>query len=146
MKHSKSSYSIFCCSISDIWSLVPPAPAFQCICGNAIYFVCDGLCESREACMCNNGSNEAFGEKLFNFLLFNFRYFVLCYFTSLRSLSFVTLQSMKAAMGCMGQEKLACAIRVEMKHFERSYSTLCCSISVILSSFTPPSIVHRHLW
>ena len=29
--------------------------------------------------MCNNGSNEAFGEKVFNFLLSNFPYLVLCH-------------------------------------------------------------------
>ena len=29
--------------------------------------------------MCNKGRNEAFGEKLFNFMLPNFRYFVLCH-------------------------------------------------------------------
>ena len=33
--------------------------------------------------------------------------------------------SIMLAMGSVGQEKLACAIRVEMKHLERSYSTLC---------------------
>ena len=40
------------------------------------------------------------------------------------------------AMGSICQEKFACAIRFEMKHLERSYSTLCCSISDILS-FAP---------
>ena len=47
-------------------------PAFTCICGNAIHYDCDwdGVCGSREACMCNKGLNEAFGEKLFKFMLF----------------------------------------------------------------------------
>ena len=42
------------------------------------------------------------------------------------------------AMGSKGQEKLTCAIRVEMKHLERSYSTLCCSVSDNFSFVTPP--------
>ena len=36
------------------------------------------------------------------------------------------------AMGSVGQEKLACAIKVTMKHLERSYSTLCGSVLVSL--------------
>ena len=94
--------------------------------------------------MCNNGSNEAFEEKLFIFLLFNFRYLVLCPPTPLRSHAFVAMQYIMLAMGYTGQEKLACAIRVEMKHLERSYSTLCCLISDILSFVTPPPCVHRY--
>ena len=31
--------------------------------------------------MCNKGLNEAFGEKLFNFMLFSFGYLVICYST-----------------------------------------------------------------
>ena len=50
----------------------------------------------------------------------------------------MAMQSIMLAMGSGGQEKLARAIRVEMKHLERSYSTLCCSISDILSFVTPP--------
>ena len=42
------------------------------------------------------------------------------------------------AMGSVGQEMLAGAIRVEMKHLDRSYSTLCCSVSDIFSFVTPP--------
>ena len=132
-----------CCSISDILSFVTPPPAFTGICGNAIHYACNGICVSREACMCNNGSNEPFGEKLFNFLLLNFQYFVLCHPTPLRSQAFVAMQSIMLAMGSVGQEKLACAIRVEMNHLERSYSTLCCSISDILSFVTPPPCVHK---
>ena len=62
--------------------------------------------------MCNNGSNEAFGEKLFNFLLFNSRYLVLCHPTPLCSHAFVAMHSIMLVMGSVGQEKLACAIRV----------------------------------
>ena len=63
--------------------------------------------------MCNNGSNEAFEEKLFNFMLFNFRYLVLCPPTPLCSHAFVAMQSIMLAMGSVGQEKLACAIMVQ---------------------------------
>ena len=66
--------------------------------------------------MCNNASNEAFGEKLFNVLLFNFRYLVLCHPTPLRSHVFVAMHSIMLAMDSVGQEKLACAIMVQMKH------------------------------
>ena len=62
--------------------------------------------------MCNNGLNEAFGEKLFTFMLFSFRYFVLCHPTPLRSHTFVAMHSIMLAMGSVGQEKLACAIKV----------------------------------
>ena len=58
------------------------------------------------SCMCNNGSNEPFGEKLFNFLLLNFQYFVLCHPTPLHSQAFVAMQSIMLAMGSVGQEKL----------------------------------------
>ena len=43
-------------------------------------------------------------------------------------------------MGSVGQMKLAYAIRVEMKHLERSYSTLGCSVSDIFSFVTPPPL------
>ena len=62
--------------------------------------------------MCNNGLNEAFGEKLFNFMLFSFRYFVLCHPTPLRSHVFVAMHSIMLAMGSVGQEKPPCAIKV----------------------------------
>ena len=58
-------------------------PAFACICGNAIHYAWDGVFGSREARMCNKGFNEAFGEKLFNFMLFTFEYLVLCHPTPL---------------------------------------------------------------
>ena len=86
--------------------------------------------------MFNKGSNEAFGEKSFNFMQFSFRYFVLCHPTPLRSLACVAMQSIVLAMRSVGQMKLAYAIRVEMKHLERSYSTLRCSVSDILSVVT----------
>ena len=79
-------------------------------------------------------------------MLLSFRYFFLCHPTPLRSHAFVAMQSIMLAMGSAGQEKLACAIRVEMKRLERSYSTLCCSVSDIFSFVTPPPSVHRHLW
>ena len=62
--------------------------------------------------MCNIGLNEAFGEKLFNFMLFSFRYLVLCQPTPLRSYALVAMQSIMLAMGFVGQEKFACAIKV----------------------------------
>ena len=69
-----------------------------------------------------------------------------CHPPPLRSQAFVAMQSIMLAMGFVGQEKLECAIRVEMKHLERSYSTLCGLISDILSFVTQPPCVHRHLW
>ena len=41
------------------------------------------------------------------------------------------------------EENLACAIKVQMKHLERSYSTLCCSVSDIWSFVTPPTCVYK---
>ena len=146
MKLFERSYSTLWCSVSDILFFVTPPPAFTGICGNAIHYNCDGVCGSREACMCNKGWNEAFGEKLSNFRLLSFRYFVLCHPTPLRSQAFVSMQYIRVAMGSVGQEKLACAIRVETKNLERSYPTLCCSASDILSFVTPPPCVHRHLY
>ena len=87
--------------------------------------------------MCNKGFNEAFGEKLFNFMLFTFGYLVLCHPTPLCSHAFDAMQSIMLEMGSVGQGKLACAIRASMKHLERSYSTLCCSVSDIWSFITP---------
>ena len=63
----------------------------------------------------------------------------------LRSQAFAAMQSIMLAMGSGGQEKLACAIRIEMKHLERSYSTLSCSISDILSFVTPLPCVYKKL-
>ena len=62
--------------------------------------------------MCNKGLNEAFGEKLFNFMLFSLRYLVLCHPTPLCSHAFVAMHSIMFAMGSVGQEKLACALNV----------------------------------
>ena len=69
------------------------------------------VCGSREACLFNNGLIEAFGEKLFIFMLSSFRYLVLCHPTPLRSHAFVAVQSLMLAMGSVGQEKFACAIK-----------------------------------
>ena len=55
------------------------------------------------------------------------------------------MQSKMLVMGSVGQEKLACAIRVEMKPLERSYSTLCCPISDILFFVTPPLPPHQSI-
>ena len=67
-----------------------------------------------------------------------FPIFFLCHPTPLRTQAFVAMQSIMLAMGSVGQMMLAYAIRVEMKHLERSYSTLCCSVSDIFSFVTPP--------
>ena len=61
--------------------------------------------------MCNKGLNEAFGEKLFNFMLFSLGYLVICHPTPLRSHAFVAMQSIMFEMGSVDQGKLACAIR-----------------------------------
>ena len=61
--------------------------------------------------MCNKGLNEAFGEKLFNFMLFNLGYLVICHPTPLRSYAFFAMHSVMLEMGYVGQGKLACAIR-----------------------------------
>ena len=76
------------------------------------FYAWDGVCGSREACMCNKGLNEAFGEKLFNFMLFNLGYLVICHPTPLRSHAFVAMQSIMLEMGSVGQGKLLYAIRV----------------------------------
>ena len=60
--------------------------------------------------MCNMSLNEAFQEKLLNFMLFTFRYLVICHPTSLRSHAFVAMQSIMLEMGSVRQEELACAI------------------------------------
>ena len=60
--------------------------------------------------MCNKSLNEAFGEKLFNFMLFTFRHLVICHPVPLRSHACVAMQSIMLEMGSVGQEKLACAI------------------------------------
>ena len=61
--------------------------------------------------MCNKGLTEAFGEKLFKFMLFTFRYLVLCHPTTLRSHAFDAMQLIMLEMGSVGQGELACAIR-----------------------------------
>ena len=53
-------------------------------------------------------------------------YFVLFHPTPLRLQDIVAMHSTKLAMGSVGQKKLASAIRVRLKHFAGSYSTLCC--------------------
>ena len=62
------------------------------------------------------------------------------------SMAFVAMQSIMLAMGSVCQEKLAYAIRMEMKHLEKSYSTLCCSIHDILFFLNQPTCVHSHFW
>ena len=106
MKHLERSYSTLCCSVSHICSFVTPSPCVHMHLRNAIHYVCDGICESREACMCNKGLKEAFGEKLFNFMLFSFRYLVLCHPIFLRSHAFVAMQSIMLTMESVGRKKL----------------------------------------
>ena len=48
------------------------------------------------------------------------------------------MHSIMIAMGSVGEEKLSCAIMVQMKHLERRYSPFCCSISDIWSFVTSP--------
>ena len=62
--------------------------------------------------MCNKGLIEAFGDKLFNFILFSFGYLVLYHPTPLPPHAFVAMQSIMSAMGSVGQGKLACVIKV----------------------------------
>ena len=57
-------------------------------------------------------------------MLFNLGYLVICHPTPLRSHAFVAMQPIMLEMGSVGQGKLACVIRFQMKHLERSYSTL----------------------
>ena len=69
---------------------------------------------SREACMCNKGLNEAFGETLFNFILCCSVSDIWSLVTPspLRSHAFVVMQSIMLAIGSVGQGKLAYAIKV----------------------------------
>ena len=46
----------------------------------------------------------------------------------------------------VGQEKLACALRVEINHLERNYSTLCCYNFRYLFLCHPTPCVYWHLW
>ena len=135
-------------SSSTLWifgSLSAHRPAFTCIWGNAIPYACDGICWSSEACFCQKGLNEAFWKKLFNFMLLSSGYFVLCHPCPLRLQEIVAMPYLMLAMGSVGQMKLASAIGVWLKHFERSYSTLCCWIPGILSFLTPPLCVYKKL-
>ena len=111
LKQLRESYETLCCQFPIFCPLLPHPPAFTCICGNALHYVCDGVCGSREDSMCNKGLNGAFGEKILIFILFSFRYLVLCQPTPLRSHAFVSMHSIMIAMGSVDQEKLACAIK-----------------------------------
>ena len=62
--------------------------------------------------MCSKGLIEAVGWKLFNFMQFSFRYFVRCHPIPLCSHEFVAMQFIMLAMRSVGQEKLACAVKV----------------------------------
>ena len=65
----------------------------------------------------------------------------------LRSHTFVAMQSIMLEMGSVGQGELACAIRAEIKHWERSFSTLCCSRSFRYLVIRHPTPLHSHtLW
>ena len=61
--------------------------------------------------MCNKGLNEAFAEKLFNFILLTLGYFDIYNPTPLRPHAFVAMQFIMLEMGSVGQGELACAIR-----------------------------------
>ena len=55
--------------------------------------------------MCNKGLDEAFGEKLFNFMLFSKGYLAICHPTPLPSHAFVAIQSIMFEMGsCESRE------------------------------------------
>ena len=142
----EKSYSTLCCRVLDVCFFSVHPPAFTGICDNAPHYPCDGVCGSKEDCKCNNGLIEATWGTLFNFILFSFHLLVSRNPIPLHSHAFVAMQSIIFAMGSVGQEKLACAIMVKMKHLERSYSVFCCSISDIWSFVTPPPCVHMHLW
>ena len=124
---------------SSIWSKSP-------ICGNEIHYAWDGVCRSSEACMCNKGLNEAFGEKLFNFILFSFGYLVIYHPNPLRSHAFCGNAIHYAWDGvCRSREACMCNKGLN-EALERSYSTLYCSVSDIWSFIIPPPCVHMHLW
>ena len=61
--------------------------------------------------MCNKGLKEAFGDKLFNFMLLTFGYLVFCHPTPLCSHAFDEMQSIMLEMRSVGQGELAGAIR-----------------------------------
>ena len=95
MKHLERIIQLHAVQFPIFGPLSPHPPfAFICICGNALHYACDEVCGSREACMCNNGLNEAFGEKLFNFMLFSFRFLVLCQISDFFILRFLFLLSL----------------------------------------------------
>ena len=56
-------------------------------------------------------------------MLLNSGYFVLCHLTPMRLQEIVATHSIKLAMGSVVQKKLASAVRVSLKHLEKSYST-----------------------
>ena len=76
-------------------------------------------------------------------MLLNSGYFALSHPTHLRLQEIRAMHSIVLAIGSVGQKKLATAIRVWLKHFERSYSTLCCGTPGILSFLTPPPCVYK---
>ena len=78
-------------------------------------------------------------------MLLNCGYFVLFHHTPLRLQEIAAMHSIMLATVSVGQKKLASAIWVWLKHFERSYSTLSCCIAGILSFFTPPLCVYSKL-
>ena len=147
MKHLERSYSTLCCSISDIWSFLTPPhpPAFTGNCSNAHHYACDGVCVLNEARKCNKGLTEAFWKKSFNFMLLSSGYFVLSHPTPLRLQEVLAMHSVTLAIRSVSQMKFASAIRVWLKHFERSYSTLCCWVPDILYFLAPPPCVYKKL-
>ena len=147
MKHLEKSYSTLYYAVQfpifAPWS--PHPPAFTCICGNAIHYACDWVCGSRKYCICNKGLNEAFGEKLFSFMLISFRYLVLSHPTPLRLHDFTAMHSIILAIGSVDQKKLAIAITVLIEATGGKLFNFILSVSDFQSFFTTPSCVYMHL-
>ena len=112
MKHLERSIQLYAVQFSIFGTLSTHTPAFTYICGNALHYVAMGVCGSSEACMCNKGLNQAFGRKLFNFMLLNCGYFVLSHPTPLHLQEIVAMHSIKLAMGSVVEKMLTSAIRV----------------------------------
>ena len=95
--------------------------------------------------MCNKGLNEAFGEKLFNFMLFSFRYLVLCQPTPLRSHAFVAMHSIMFAMGVCGpSEACICNKGLNEAFGEKLFNFMLLSSGYfVLSHPTPPAFTRN---
>ena len=101
----------------------PHPPVFPCICCNSLRYACSGVCRSREGCMCNKVLIEAFDGKLLNYVLFSLGLLCFLHPTPLCFHAFVATLFVMLAVGFVGQGKVACTIRVWLKHLRESYST-----------------------